>query len=98
MTSGTLQLVLSDPNSVALFKNDGTLLYGLGQTDASVLTLDLAHPSGYLSRLLDGNLDVWLEGRAGIAGLHAVAAIHERLNSGDQLFSAYRHRADAVLG
>jgi fibronectin type 3 domain-containing protein len=69
MGSGTIQLsVLSAPgdisalNDIAIFKSDGTLLYRAGQTSISALTLDLAHPSGYLAGLTSGNVDIWVEG------------------------------------
>jgi len=60
-TGGQVQIVLSDPGAVRLFRSDGTLLYAVGQTSSEGLTLDLSHPGGYLAGLLTGDVDVWME-------------------------------------
>jgi len=60
VNSGEVDILLSDPSAVRLFKQDGTLLWQQGTTDPSVLKLNVASPSGYLSGLTSGSLDVWL--------------------------------------
>ncbi|WP_428939453.1 hypothetical protein [Fontivita pretiosa] len=61
LSSGTYQITLSDPSAVRLFKSDGSLLYKEGTTSATVLTLYLSSPSGYLAGLQDDDVDVYLE-------------------------------------
>ncbi|AMV40931.1 fibronectin type III domain-containing protein [Planctomyces sp. SH-PL62] len=62
MTGGKLKIVLSDPTAVRLFKTDGSLFYDKDGTGDGVLTLDLSNPTGYLSGIQNGPLDLWLQG------------------------------------
>lgn len=53
-TSGSVEIVLSNPSVVRLFKPDGTQLQDT--------KLFLSSPSGFLAGLLTGDVDVWFEG------------------------------------
>ncbi len=55
LTTGKVSLSVSDSSSVRLFKSDGTPL------SSSDLTMNLASRSGYLSGLLGGSVDVWVQ-------------------------------------
>src|SRR5437867_2745059 len=52
----SVEVQLSDPGAVRLFKSDGTLLYKEGQTSSEALTLYLNSPSGYFAPLLSGDV------------------------------------------
>ena len=67
---GTLEIRLLDgagdvdPTSTAvrLFDVNGTLIYDNFETGDAPLTLDLLNPTGYLSGILSGDIDLYLEG------------------------------------
>ncbi|HUY88538.1 MAG TPA: glycosyltransferase [Pirellulales bacterium] len=52
-TSGSIAIVLSNPDAVRLFKADGTRL--------NDLSVDLANPNGDLAGLATGSVDVWFD-------------------------------------
>jgi hypothetical protein len=59
---GTVEFQMSNPAAVRLFKDDGTIFYEHGTTSASVLSFDVSSPTGYLGDILNGDVDLWLEG------------------------------------
>jgi fibronectin type 3 domain-containing protein len=62
MSSGEVDVILSDPTAVRLFDNNGNLFWQSSTSSPSVLQLNLSSPSGYLAGLTSGNVDLWLQG------------------------------------
>lgn len=62
LADGKVEVRLSNPGAVRLFKDDGSLLYDQSQTGSTPLTLYLSSPDGYLADLRNRDVDVWLEG------------------------------------
>jgi hypothetical protein len=79
MSVGTFKLEFSDLTAVKVFKSDGSLLYKPGG-NLSALTLNLASPSGYLSGLMSGDVDVWVEGIKKNPNLLVTAAYRDGSN------------------
>jgi autotransporter-associated beta strand protein len=62
LNQGTLQISLSDPGAVRLFTSNGVEFYDQTATGSAPLTVNFADPSGYLAGLVNGKVDLWLEG------------------------------------